>query len=113
MSGLLRFDAKQILDLTAALKPSDPVVLVGDHGVYIMSVEGPKKDDGSAKIVVYAEGCNPETDEDYYDNKRDIFGGDDGVEDIGTALEIARLAKVAKKSLLVKLTATRITMVPR
>lgn len=53
--------------------------LVGDQGVYLMSnakfAEGQKR-----AILAYAEECNPgklEFDE-WYENKRYLFGGDDG-----------------------------------
>ncbi len=61
--------------------------LVGDHGVYLM----PNTTDGvhhsnlgkdDHRLVVYARECNPDTMEfdDWWDNKRRSFGGDDGVE---------------------------------
>lgn len=60
--------------------------LVGDHGVCLMAgtVETMPAKEG-AKVpnyVVYAQGCNPEHDEFFYENKVDLFGGDDGVERI-------------------------------
>lgn len=49
--------------------------LVGDHGVYFMNPaqKPPRR-------CAYALGCNPRIDPDWYDPKRDTFGGDDGVE---------------------------------
>lgn len=54
--------------------------LVGDQGVYLMTnVKYPKGETPSSqKMVVYASGCNPEEDEDFYENKCQKFGGDDG-----------------------------------
>lgn len=56
--------------------------LVGDQGVYLMSggiPALPGKDGPNA--FVYAQECDPDNDPDgWYDSKRAIFGGDDGVE---------------------------------
>ncbi len=61
--------------------------LVGDHGVYLMpnTTNGKHhallgKDD--RRLVVYAKECNPDRMEfdDWWENKRSSFGGDDGVE---------------------------------
>jgi len=61
--------------------------LVHDHGVYLMSNGEPgwmvKKTspNGLHQIdshkVTYAETCNPDRDEDYYENARYLVGGDD------------------------------------
>ncbi|NTF91675.1 DUF3085 domain-containing protein [Agrobacterium rhizogenes] len=51
--------------------------LVGDHGVYLMS--NGKLPDGGRPLVVYAEECDPRTDDDWFGVKRRTFGGDDGV----------------------------------
>lgn len=58
------------------------LMLVGDHGVYLMSNNAhTKKVEGTNSLpVVYAKGINPDIDEDYYEKKRSTFGGDDGVE---------------------------------
>lgn len=49
--------------------------LVGDHGIYFMNPgQSPQRS------CIYAKGCNPDTDEDWYERKRATFGGDDGVE---------------------------------
>lgn len=60
--------------------------LVGDHGVYLMSgtVEKmpPQEGAGEPVHVLYAKGCNPHEDEDFYECKCALFGGDDGVEPI-------------------------------
>ncbi len=52
--------------------------LVGDQGVYVMS--NGKLADGMRPMVIYAEECNPNTNEDWFEVKRITFGGDDGVE---------------------------------
>jgi Protein of unknown function (DUF3085) len=65
--------------------PTEPqVILVHDDGVYLMSNGTPRDliDPNSTEkyarsFVAYAEGCNPTTDDDFYDNARDLVGGDD------------------------------------
>ena len=75
--GTLKFKTSEIVKLLANLKKEDKLMLVGDHGVYLMSfAQEPDK-----RQIVYAEGCNPKTDDDFYENKRHIFGGDDGADD--------------------------------
>lgn len=58
------------------------LVFVHDRGVYLMSNGLPRDVDGVAdgSHVVYAEHCNPDTDEEWYDNSRDLVGGDDFAE---------------------------------
>jgi hypothetical protein len=54
--------------------------LVHDQGVYLMSgaKERQPNPDGKTPIyVTYAEGCNPETDGEWYDEARYLVGGDD------------------------------------
>ncbi|MFB2553979.1 DUF3085 domain-containing protein [Ensifer soli] len=52
--------------------------LVGDHGVYIMS--NGKLPEGGRPLVVYAEECDPTSNDDWFHIKRQTFGGDDGIE---------------------------------
>jgi hypothetical protein len=63
--------------------------LVGDQGVYLMAgtVENMPAKEGAkdGNHVLYALGCNPHTDPEFYDNKILAFGGDDGVEQIPVA----------------------------
>ncbi len=58
------------------------VVLVKDHGVYLMAERGESHPDGRRKRVAYAQGCNPELDdfETWWQRGRDEFGGDDFAE---------------------------------
>ncbi|WP_297500567.1 DUF3085 domain-containing protein [Ferrovum sp.] len=65
------------------------ICLVGDQGVYLMSnglppmlVEGSE----TKRVVAYAKGVDPRTDEEWYRVKRDVFGGDDGVEHLPLSL---------------------------
>ncbi len=61
--------------------------LVGDHGVYLMpntsdGIHHSKLGKDDRRLVVYARECNPDQMEfdDWWENKRRSFGGDDGVE---------------------------------
>ncbi len=58
------------------------LLLVGDRGIYMMSngLPGLIIPDGSRHVCVYARGCDPSQDADWYERKRFLFGGDDGVE---------------------------------
>lgn len=63
-------------------KPARPALwLVGDRGVYLMSNADPADMvSGSSIFVSYAKGYNPSVDPDWYDAKRETFGGDDFVD---------------------------------
>lgn len=52
--------------------------LVGDYGVYLMS--NGKLPDGARPLVVYAEECDPTTNDDWFHIKRATFGSDDSAE---------------------------------
>ena len=52
--------------------------LVGDQGVYLLS--NGKLPEGAKPLVVYAEECDPRTNDDWFAVKRRTFGGDDGVD---------------------------------
>jgi len=103
--GTLKFDKNEVITLVSALKKDSKVMLVGDHGVYLMSFTQPVP-----RVIVYAQGCNPHIDEDFYDTKHDVFGGDDGADEIGTAESLLRIASVSTKWVIVKLSATKITI---
>lgn len=45
-----------------------------DQGAYIGATMGAKPEQ---KVIYYFEGCDPEKDEDWYENARNAFGGDD------------------------------------
>ncbi|WP_454858739.1 DUF3085 domain-containing protein [Rhizobium binxianense] len=52
--------------------------LVGDNGVYICS--NGTLAEGAKPLVAYAEECDPDTNDDWFEIKRRTFGGDDGVD---------------------------------
>lgn len=66
------------------------VWLVGDDGVYLMTNGKPA--DGAKALVVYAEKCNPTSNDDWFEVKRRTFGCDDGVDFIDAAKLEAMMA---------------------
>lgn len=52
------------------------ILVVGDHGVYILS--NGKLADGERSLAVYAEECDPRTNDDWLDIKCRTYGVDDG-----------------------------------
>ena len=70
----------------------EPVLqLVGDHGVYLITNAKLEGTPSSRGTVVYAKGCNPAVDEDFYEEKERVFGGSDG--SISIPLAWAELAQ--------------------
>jgi hypothetical protein len=54
--------------------------MIVDEGCCLMAAtqkELPRVDGGKGSFVVYCEGLNPEVDDDCYERKRNVFGGDD------------------------------------
>jgi hypothetical protein len=90
--------------------------LVGDQGIYLMSNGNPhfhdpaQPDSPEHSFVVYPKECNPKTlpfDEWYY-NKREAFGGDDGCEFISQeAIENFFLKKPKSRTFNIDLTPKR------
>lgn len=70
--------------------------MVGDQGVYLMD-NLPFPEGQETAEVCYADEVNPKTMEfdDWYDNKRLSFGGDDGV-DFVPLLQIKDLVEIAR-----------------
>lgn len=64
--------------------------LVGDQGVYLLS--NGKLPEGAKPLVVYAEECDPRTNDDWFAVKRRTFGGDDGVDFIDAGQVEAMMA---------------------
>lgn len=51
--------------------------LAKDHGAYICATAGKHGTDTFERIIHYFAGCNPEKDENFYDNAAYKFGWDD------------------------------------
>ena len=94
---ILRFDMQTVMPIYERVMAADEICptyeqtldghtsdlpkalwLVKDHGVYLMSAA---KDRDPAEGCVYAQGHDPEQDEDWYDRGHDL-SGDDFVEAI-------------------------------
>jgi hypothetical protein len=78
-------------------RPQPALLLVGDHGVYLMSngkpgLPHPDKPE-PANFVIYADGCNPDVDDfdSWWNFKRATFGADDGAETLTIIDELAKL----------------------
>ena len=65
-----------------ALKPRTQIELVHDDGVYLFAKEGKKI------VVVYAEGCNPEKNKNYYETSCHLVGGGDFAHPLGTVKKL-------------------------
>lgn len=63
------------------------LLFVGDRGVYLMS-NGTPRDivEGESSFCAFADGIDPRVNKDWYDAKRDLFGGDDGVDVIPVSM---------------------------
>lgn len=65
--------------------PAPALFFVHDQGVYLMSNGEPRDivttdETAETTYVAYAEHCNPKTDDEWWDNSRDLVGGDDFAE---------------------------------
>jgi hypothetical protein len=74
----------------AVYGPAEPALyLVHDQGVYLMSAGLPAqcvKKGEPRQVVAYAKGCNPDKDEDWWENSNYLVGGDDFGELVPLAL---------------------------
>lgn len=104
-TGVLYFSKAELQRLVDRIQDTDEVVVVGDEGIYIMSFHEPKP-----RTIVYAQGTNPNVDEDWYEAKHEIWGGDDGVDVIGDGGKIKRLIAGPDKVVKMLLTTTQIHM---
>jgi len=78
--GKLVFKASEVKRAVEhAIQHEGELILAHDCGVYLMSGAGPRdiSEDGVNIYVVYAKGCHPTEDADWYDTARDLVGGDD------------------------------------
>lgn len=79
-------------------QPQPGFLFVHDRGVYLMSNGNPRdaveEGKNAAAYVAYAKDCHPERDEDYWENARDLVGGDDFVEYIPFARSVEDELKI-------------------
>lgn len=82
-SGFVIFKSTDLISVIQEAKDNHcQVLLVKDHGLYMMSEKGALNQDTGRRRVAYAEGFNPDiVDFDgWYDKLHDICGGDDFAE---------------------------------
>lgn len=90
------------------------VLLVHDDGVYLMSDAQPRDIvEGTRSFVAHAMGTDPKVDtEDWYDNARDLVGGDDFGEELPWAADIKQeLDTSGSDTITLKFTANTIELV--
>lgn len=95
--------------------PTEPsVILVHDQGVYLMS-NGEPRDivEGESSFVAYANGTNPKTAGEWWDNARALVGGDDFGETLPWARDMLAEIEGGAKTITVKVTATTMELVKK
>lgn len=96
-------------------KLTPKLMIVGDHGVYAMAnVDNPQNTDDAGTprkaVVAYGLGCNPDKDDDFYENKARIFGDDDGAVSIDLSwYEVTK--KAGKANMTIQFNARSIRLV--
>jgi Protein of unknown function (DUF3085) len=94
--------------------PAPGFLFVHDDGIYMMSNGIPGDTEGAQtrQHVVYAAGCDPQNDPDFYDTARDLVGGDDFAEYIAFERpeEFARLLTHFEE-MVIDITSTSFTVV--
>lgn len=79
----LRFKGSDLRPvLTEAIASQCRVILVKDQGVYFLAEQEEHRPDGRVKLLVYAVGCNPDTDPfvNWWELACAELGGDDFAE---------------------------------
>ena len=88
------------------------VALVRDSGVYLMSNGKPRdKINDTASFVAYADGCNPDKDEDWYDTAHDLVGGDDFFKLLPWAHELKAKLDRGTKTIMIRMNQDSIEIV--
>lgn len=99
-------------DMGWSNEPKQPALLfVHDHGVYLMS--NAKRTEEEVKkydYITYAKGCNPNTDEDFYEEARYLVGGDDFGETLPVTAETLKRCDIYEE-FHIKLLKTKMEMI--
>ncbi len=101
---MLKFKKTELLPLVSAVPADSDLLLVHDQGVYIMSMAQPV----GQRTIVYAEGCNPDIDADWWERSRRLVGGDDFGEPFAKAGVILQNLRHAKAGLQLRVTPDQI-----
>lgn len=110
---MLKFKAKNILSVVKLIKKNNAkLVLVKDHGIYVMSsVE--KVKDGGKRTVVYAEGYDPDIFADggeLHDACVAAVGGDDFAETLPLTPVVMTALLEGQHDLQIQVTKTQILL---
>lgn len=106
----LIFTAQSLIPvIEEARKNNCTLLLVKDHGVYIMSVKG-KRDEHGQRLLSFAQGCNPRNDDNWYDYAREIMGGDDCCDHLNSSDRVFDIVLADKKDLKVNVAKTRLDL---
>lgn len=97
---MLTFNKAELQDLIDGLHINYPLQLVHDQGVYIMCKDQLRE----FRVIVYAHGCHPEKDPDWWHTSARLVGGDDFGETLCTVGELVKLLKAARQHITVTLT---------
>lgn len=73
---LSKAKAKQLLDFCKKYKLEN-FFFAKDQGAYFGQNTGTHGNEDFKNIIFYVKGCNPDIDEEWYENARNKFGGDD------------------------------------
>lgn len=75
--GTCKFKTSEVRPvIEKALETNCKVLFVHDHGIYVMS------GDLESRQIAFAKGCDPTADKDFYEEARNLVGGDDFAEEI-------------------------------
>lgn len=107
---MLKFNAKNLLPVVAEIQQyGADMLLVKDHGIYVLSSEGEIKD--KRRTVAYAEGYDPANFSDggeLHDACVDAVGGDDFSESLPLTDDVLTALAKGKHELLIVVTETQI-----
>lgn len=112
--GIAIFTRKQVEELVQFCKKHNKTqfFLAKDQGLYIGQTVGSQKNNDFENNIQYANGCDPKLDDDeWWDNSRDIAGGDDFGEHLPLGTIEKTLADNSWKNLKVKITETELTFI--
>lgn len=102
----LVFKAETLIPvILEARKNQCSLLLVKDHGVYIMPEICQHDENERYAHVAFAIGCHPDIDEGWYDYAHDLMGGDDSCDRLDPLDPIFDLVVIDKQDLCAKFTA--------
>ena len=110
-ASISRAQAQQLSDF--CVKHSiDEIAFVVDHGAYFMARKGTPENDDFENSIQYLKGLNPNTadSDDWYDEQRYKFGGDDFFVKLPSSWLLVILKNVKKQSFSIKLNANSIKL---